>query len=201
MCRSQPKQGVTGDIGPVESLSDLLSNEEEILSDEDMIDDNDGLGRNNANEEVKAQADIQAIEKIQKDWPQIPDQLLFDLGALIHSVKEKMKKDGFDYVLFVDAKEVSLELAKALSVQEICLAMEKALESLKKIEQVFENVQGVGLVISDVKAKGFIQNDAHEKKFRENPELLKTEMTKTSYLTFVALAMAGNYIEYPPVKR
>lgn len=185
-----------GDIESIDSPSDVPSNDHlDYLSEEEI---GDTLSENAASENNKAEADIKAMEKLQKDWPEIPDQLLFDLGALIHSAKEKMKKEGPDSALFVEANEASVELASALSVKEIVLAMQKALESMKRIDQVFENVQGIGLVISDMKAKGFIATDAQEKKFREKPELLKLEMTKTSYITFVALAFAGNYIERPP---
>ena len=194
--KSAKTVGIMGDIEPVESPSDIPSNDlQDHITAEDESDED--LSENAENENFKAEADIKAIEKLQKDWPEIPDQLLFDLGALIHSAKEKMNKEGADSALFVEANEASIELARVLSVKEIGLAMEKALESMKRIDQVFENVQGIGLVISDMKAKGFIETDAQEKMFRERPELLKLEMTKTSYVTFVALAFAGNYIERP----
>lgn len=194
--KSAKTVGIMGDTEPVDSPSDTPSNDyqDHIITGDES---DDILSENPANEKIKAEADIKAIEKLQKDWPEIPDQLLFDLGALIHSAKEKMKKEGADSAIFVEANEASFELARALSVKEIGLAMEKALESMKRIDQVFENVQGVGLVISDMKAKGFIETDAQEKAFRERPELLKLEMVKTSYITFVALAFAGNYIERP----
>lgn len=197
--RSAKTVGIMGDIGPVDGPSDLLSNDQPILVEGHRKEEgtDEVSDERAANENIKAEADIKAMEKLQKDWPEIPDQLLFDLGALIHSVKEKMKKEGADSALFVEARQVSSELAQALSMKELGLGMEKALESMKRIDQVFENAQGIGLVISDMKAKGFIETEAQEKKFRERPDLLKQEMTKTSYLTFVALAIAGNYIERP----
>ncbi len=189
--------GVSGDVEPVDSPNYYPSPGQQHTQ-EDEINDvlNDSTENESAkNETIKAAADIKAMEKLQKDWPEIPDQLLFDLGALIHSVKEKMNKDGVDSALFSEALEVSAELSSALKAKEIVLGMEKALESMKKIDKVFGNIHGVDLVISDMKTKGFIETDAQEKKFRERPDLLKLELTKTSYLTFVALAFAGSYIE------
>ncbi|GAX19532.1 hypothetical protein FisN_19Hh109 [Fistulifera solaris] len=189
--------GVSGEMEPVDSPNNYPSFDQP-QSQEDEIDEvvTESTEKDSVNDEtIKAAADIKAMEKLQKDWPEIPDQLLFDLGALIHSVKEKMNKDGVDSALFSEALEVSAELSSALKAKEIVLGMEKALESMKKIDKVFENIHGVDLVISDMKSKGFIETDAQEKKFRERPDLLKLELTKTSYLTFVALAFAGKYIE------
>ncbi|GAX09645.1 hypothetical protein FisN_19Lh109 [Fistulifera solaris] len=189
--------GVSGEVGPVDSPNNYPSPDQQ-QSQEDEIDHvlTESTEKDSANDEtIKAAADIKGMEKLQKDWPEIPDQLLFDLGALIHSVKEKMNKDGVDSSLFSEAREASAELSSALKPKEIVLGMEKALDSMKKIDKIFENIHGVDLVISDMKTKGFIETDHQEKKFRERPDLLKLELTKTSYLTFVALAFAGNYIE------
>jgi hypothetical protein len=139
-----------------------------------------------------ASADTEVIRKLKGDAPDLAEQVLNDLAAVIYSAQHNERQEELKEKATKAADELRRELKH--NPRKIVEHLVKALEGLEHVEALFTGGIDPLRILEQMISTGIIPADKKEF-FTENPEELKNQVRATSYFTFVSLAMAGGYLE------
>jgi hypothetical protein len=138
-----------------------------------------------------ASADAEVLQKLKGDAPDLPEQVINNLAAVIYSAQHNGQ--------YEESREKLTEAAEALRSElkhprKIVEHLVKALDNLEQVGTLFGSSTAPHKILEQMISKGMIPADEKEF-FADNPEELKKKVRATAYFTFVSLAMAGGYLK------
>jgi hypothetical protein len=147
---------------------------------------------NNSDEDKNsgtATADYKVLEQLRKQGPDLDEQIIKDIAAVIYSAQHNQGQRELRQLAFDKKPDILYEIA-ASSKKNWLDHLINALEGLKRVDDIFE-VQEPSVILGQMKAAGLIDAQ-HESQFQNDPTSLQDHVRSTAYFTFMTLAFAGD---------
>ena len=136
-----------------------------------------------------ATADYKVLEKLRKQGPDLDEQIIKDMAAIIYSAQHNEGQRELRQ-LALDKKDDILREIAASGKTDWLDHLINALEGLKRVDDIFE-VQEPSVILGQMKAAGLI--DAQQQgQFENDPKSLQDHVRSTAYFTLMTLAFAGD---------
>ena len=150
-----------------------------------------------SSQEGTATADVQVLEKLRKDFPDMDEQVVKDIAAVIYSAQHNEDQQSLREKAFQQVPQLRLEL----TMDQIGEHMSKSLEGLKRVEDIFRDPNlNLSEMLKHMLDMGVVTQEVADK-YGNQPKKVKEHVQTTAYFTFVALAMTGDYMSVHPEER